>query len=83
MKVSIVSRALAFGAFLVLVMPVPTATALPVVPGALPTMELSVIVAQYSSSRGFRRCMREKYGPRYFRGVSRAHRWHMAQACGG
>ncbi len=40
---------------------------------------------QYSAeqSRGFRHCMRQKYGPRYFRGVKRAHRYHMVQACGG
>jgi hypothetical protein len=35
------------------------------------------------NSRGFRRCMRAKYGPRYFSRVPRAHRWHMAQACMG
>jgi hypothetical protein len=37
--------------------------------------------ASYSSTKGFRRCMRSKYGPRYFSRVPRAHRWHMAQAC--
>jgi hypothetical protein len=38
--------------------------------------------AQYNPrSPTFRRCMRAKYGPRYFAGVRRAHRWHMAQAC--
>ena len=36
---------------------------------------------QAYNARGFRRCMRAKYGPRYFAGVNRAHRWHMAQAC--
>jgi hypothetical protein len=36
-----------------------------------------------SATREFRRCMRAKYGPRYFAGVRRAHRFHMAQACGG
>jgi hypothetical protein len=42
----------------------------------------SVELAQHSyNSRGFRRCMRAKYGPRYFARVNRAHRWHMAQAC--
>ena len=41
--------------------------------------------AQFSRERprDFNRCMREKYGPRYFRGVKRAHRTFMAQACGG
>ena len=38
---------------------------------------------QFSSDRGFRRCMRDKYGPRYFAGVRRATRYFMAQACGG
>jgi hypothetical protein len=33
------------------------------------------------NTRGFRRCMRAKYGPRYFARVNRAHRWHMSQAC--
>lgn len=37
--------------------------------------------ARSSGGRGFRRCMRAKYGPRYFARVPRAHRWHMAQAC--
>jgi hypothetical protein len=83
MKITIVSRALAFGAFLVLFMPVPTGMALPMTPAALPSVELPVIAAQHTSSRGFRRCMRAKYGPKYFRGVKRAHRYFMAQACGG
>ncbi len=40
------------------------------------------IAAQHTSDRrAFRRCMRAKYGPRYFAGVRRAHRWHMSQAC--
>ena len=30
-----------------------------------------------------RRCMRRKFGPSYYRGVKRAHRLMMAQACGG
>jgi hypothetical protein len=43
-----------------------------------------VQLAQHSStSRGFRSCMRAKYGPRYFARVPRAVRWHMAQACAG
>ncbi len=35
------------------------------------------------ASKAFTRCMRERYGPRYYRGVKRAHRYFMAQACGG
>ena len=40
---------------------------------------------QFSQTRSqeFNRCMRAKYGPRYYRGVKRAHRYFMAQACGG
>ena len=34
-------------------------------------------------NRAFRSCMRAKYGPRYFARVSRAQRYHMAQACTG
>jgi hypothetical protein len=44
---------------------------------------LGVTQVQYSNSAGFRSCMRGKYGSHYFRGVKRAHRYHMAQACGG
>jgi hypothetical protein len=40
-----------------------------------------VLVAK--ASKAFSRCMRERYGPRYYRGVKRAHRYFMAQACGG
>jgi hypothetical protein len=36
-----------------------------------------------AQGRAFRRCMRQKYGRNYFRGVPRAHRFHMSQACGG
>jgi hypothetical protein len=43
----------------------------------------AVTQVQYANPAAFRSCMREKYGPRYFRGVKRAHRYHMAQACGG
>jgi hypothetical protein len=43
-----------------------------------PVIELS----QYGpSNKAFRKCMRAKYGPRYFARVSRAHRWTMSQAC--
>ena len=47
---------------------------------------MSNIELVQSTSRGnrdFRRCMRAKYGPRYFARVPRATRFHMAQACGG
>jgi hypothetical protein len=33
--------------------------------------------------RDFRRCMRAKYGPRYFYRIRQAQRYFMAQACGG
>ena len=35
------------------------------------------------ASKAFTRCMRKHYGPHYYRGVTRAHRFFMAQACGG
>jgi hypothetical protein len=42
-----------------------------------------VALAQYGpSNKSFRKCMRAKYGPRYFARVPRAHRYTMAQACG-
>jgi hypothetical protein len=56
--------------------PMPVASDVPVV--APP----AVHDAQYNPrSPTFRRCMRAKYGPRYFSRVNRAHRWHMSQAC--
>ncbi|MFM9976124.1 MAG: hypothetical protein ACKVON_16315 [Beijerinckiaceae bacterium] len=41
-------------------------------------------LAQFNAGegRGFRRCMRAKYGPRYFSGVRPATRFFMAQTCG-
>jgi hypothetical protein len=45
--------------------------------------EASNVQYTRGGSRAFRRCMRAKYGPRYFSRVPRAHRFHMAQACGG
>jgi hypothetical protein len=50
----------------------------------LETPGITSIDAQYTrrGSRAFRRCMRAKYGPRYFHRVPRAVRFHMAQACG-
>jgi hypothetical protein len=49
------------------------------------TNSSDLLEVQYSrgGSREFRRCMRAKYGPRYYHRVPRAHRFHMAQACGG
>jgi hypothetical protein len=41
----------------------------------------AVEVQAFPRTREFRSCMRGKYGRRYFAGVKRAHRWHMAQAC--
>ncbi len=76
-------RPLALAGLLALVMPMVPAHAMPVLTSPAPAVQEGLIAAQYSNSRGFRRCMRQKYGPRYFRGVSRAHRYHMAQACGG
>jgi hypothetical protein len=40
--------------------------------------------AQYSRehNRAIRRCMRQTYGPRYFRGVRTQHRMAMLRACG-
>ena len=58
----------------------------PVAAGPLPAHPLVApqaieLVQSPYNSRPFRRCMRAKYGPRYFSRVPRAHRWHMAQAC--
>jgi hypothetical protein len=56
--------------------------ALPILSPAAPGV---VSEAQYAhwKARDFRRCMRSKYGPRYFSGVKKRHRYFMAQACGG
>jgi hypothetical protein len=62
--------ALVFGAALTLAGPA----------DALPPPQIETAQHAYGS-RGFRRCMRAKYGPRYFARVNRAHRWHMSQAC--
>jgi hypothetical protein len=56
------------------------AAALPVGPSPAITPRLFENAQTYGGGR-FRRCMRAKYGPRYFAGVPRAHRFHMAQAC--
>jgi hypothetical protein len=55
-------------------------------PSGLNTSITPLVFAQASGNtqtREFRRCMRQKYGRNYFRGVPRAHRFHMARACGG
>ncbi len=41
-------------------------------------------LAQFNAGqeRSLRRCMRAKYGPRYFSGVRPATRFFMAQTCG-
>jgi hypothetical protein len=77
------SRSLAVGILVALSFMALPAAALPVVPANVSVLEQPVIAAQFTSSRGFRRCMRAKFGPKYFRGVKRAHRYFMAQACGG
>jgi hypothetical protein len=56
--------------------PLPTTTDL-----RLP--DAAVEAQAFPRTREFRRCMRAKYGPRYFARVPRAVRFHMAQACGG
>ncbi len=75
------TRPLALAGLFALALPMMPAAAMPVL--MTPAVAEAVIPVQFTNSRSFRRCMRQKYGPRYFRGVSRAHRYHMAQACGG
>ncbi len=53
----------------------------PVRPLAPADAPLPVFAAK--ASKSFTRCMRKRYGPHYYRGVKRAHRYFMAQACGG
>jgi hypothetical protein len=73
---------LGFGALVLIAAPLAPASALPVT--KLDQLNgTNVELIQHSSSREFRRCMRQKYGRNYYRGVKRAHRFHMAQACGG
>jgi hypothetical protein len=53
--------------------------------GDLGTQAAPLAFAQAGASmqsRSFRSCMRQTYGRNYFRGVPRAHRYFMAQACG-
>jgi hypothetical protein len=70
---------LAIGAALALSVPAIGAP----LPVEVPSVAAPAIgLAQHAyKSRGFRSCMRGKYGPRYFARVPRAVRWHMAQAC--
>jgi hypothetical protein len=77
------SFCLSVGAVLLIAAPVAPARAMPVSADVGKAAAFSVTEVQYSNSRGFRSCMRQKYGPKYFRGVKRAHRYFMAQACGG
>jgi hypothetical protein len=66
-------------------------SAITVAPAAQPLSGASVFDARLAfaqasgnlQTRAFRRCMRQKYGRNFFRGVPRAHRTYMAQACGG
>lgn len=49
--------------------------------------DLTPVVVQESQytrdqNRAVRRCMRQTYGPRYFRGVRPQHRMAMLRACG-
>jgi hypothetical protein len=75
-------RLCAYGASLAVLLLVDAAAAapLPTVAGISPP-QAAVKAQALPRTREFRRCMRSNYGPRYFAGVKRAHRWHMAQAC--
>jgi hypothetical protein len=83
MTLSRLSFCLSLGAVLLLAAPHTSAKAMPISGDIAKVSSFSVTDVQYSNSRGFRSCMRKKYGPRYYRGVKRAHRYFMAQACGG
>jgi hypothetical protein len=74
---------LSLGAMLFSAAPWATARAMPASGNTGLSPPPGVTEVQYSNSKSFRSCMRQKYGPKYFRGVKRAHRYHMAQACGG
>ena len=81
MKLSTVSLAAGF-----LVLTASTGFATPLSIGSVlqtRTALLQAEIVRFDSSLDFRRCMREKYGPRYFARVRRATRFFMAQACGG
>ena len=49
----------------------------------MPSAQVENVRFNHVEARSFRRCMRAKYGPRYFRGVRQAQRNFKAQACGG
>jgi hypothetical protein len=83
MTPSRLSFCLSVGAVLLLAAPATSARAMPVSADVGKLSSFNVTDVQYSNSKSFRSCMRQKYGPKYFRGVKRAHRYHMAQACGG
>jgi hypothetical protein len=83
MKIPRLSHCLFLGAAALLSGPAASARTLPISGDIGKVASFALTDVQYSNSRSFRSCMREKYGPKYFRGVKRAHRFHMAQACGG
>jgi hypothetical protein len=83
MTTSRLSFCLSLGAVLLLAAPIAPARAMLVSGDIGKVSSFAVTDVQYSSSRNFRSCMHKKYGRHYFRGVKRAHRYHMAQACGG
>ncbi len=83
MKTSRPQFCLSLAAMLFLAAPFAPARAMPVSGVPSKVASFGVTDVQYSNSKSFRSCMRQKYGPKYFRGVKRAHRFHMAQACGG
>ena len=63
------------------VMMIGQASAMPVGIAAQEARPGALLVVQ-PGARDFSRCMRKRYGPHYYRGVKRAHRYFMAQACG-
>jgi hypothetical protein len=73
---------LGFGVLLLAAAPPNTASAMPILQVDR-VSGMGIETVQYNNKREFNRCMREKYGRNYYRGVKRAHRFHMAQACGG
>jgi hypothetical protein len=57
------------------------AAPLPATAGAELAPDRIELAQSTPNGRAFRRCMRAKYGPRYFARVPRTVRWHMSQAC--
>jgi hypothetical protein len=75
-------RLSAAAALVILLQAGPSAMALPLKSGARPEAVPLVTPSFHEyNSRGFRRCMRGQYGPRYFSRVPKAYRWHMSQVC--